>query len=78
MIDLAGVVHIIVWILVAAIIFGLLFYLIQVVGRLFPGEPGQLFIKVANVVLLVLAILVIIGFVLSFATGQPLFKTGQL
>lgn len=73
MISLSAVVSIIVYLLVAAAIFALLYWLINIVGGLFPGEASQLFVKVARVVLAVLAVLVLIGMLLHFTGGSPLF-----
>ncbi len=68
MISLAGAVTLIVYLIVAGLIFWLLWWLINYIG---PPEP---FLKIANVVLAVLAVLVIIGILPSFVGGQPLFR----
>ncbi len=70
MISLSGAVWIIIYILVAGCIYGLLSYLIDVIA---PPEP---FRKVAKVVLLVLAILVIIGILLNLVGvgAGPIFR----
>ncbi len=68
-ISLAGVVQVIVYLLVAACVFGLLLYLINYVGSQFAGaEP---FVKVARIVLVVMAVLVLIGLLLSFTGAIP-------
>ena len=74
MISLTSVVWIILYLLVAAAIFGLLLYLINYVGSQFPG--GEPFIKVARIILVVLGVLVLIGLLLSLISGQPLFRIG--
>ncbi len=71
MISLSGAVGIVVYLLVAAVVFALLFWLIEYVGGQFPGaEP---FVKVARIVLMILAVLVCIGFLVSLTSGRPLF-----
>ena len=78
MLDLQMVVTIVLWLLVAAVIFGLLWWLINIVGGVFEGEASQLFIKVARAVLAVLAVLVLIGVLLAFVSHQPLFRWGSV
>ena len=72
MISLTAVVMIVVYILVAALVFGLLFYLVLYCEKEFPQMP--LFFKIARIALVFLAVLVIIGIVISIAGGTPLFK----
>jgi len=75
MIDLQTVVMIVVYLIVAAIVFGLLFYLVNYVGSQFPGaEP---FIKIARIILVVLAVLVCIGILVSLVSGNPVFRWGH-
>jgi hypothetical protein len=73
MISISTAVTIVVYLLVGALVFGLLYWLVgAVAGVVGPGaEP---FIKVARVILLILAVLVIIGILLSLVGGQPLFR----
>lgn len=68
MISIAGAVSLIVYLIVAGLIFWLLWWLISYVD---PPEP---FKKIANVILAILAVLVIIGLLLSVAGGQPIFR----
>jgi hypothetical protein len=68
MISLSGAVNVVVYLIVAGLIFGLLFWLVSYVGM------PQPFDKVARVVLAVLAVLVLIGLLLSLVTGQPIFR----
>lgn len=68
MIDLASLVHIIITLIVAGLIFYLLNWLIVYVGL---PEP---FLKIARVVLAVFAVLVVVGILLSLAGGVPLFR----
>ncbi len=70
MISLSGAVYIIVYIVVAGLIYFLLNYLIDAVPAPDP------FKKVAKVILLVLGILVCIGFLLSLLNGgvNPVFR----
>lgn len=70
MISLQGAVMIVVYLLVAAVVFGLLWWAVQFVASQFAAPP--LFIKVAKVVL-VLAVLVLINVLLGFA-GHPLVR----
>jgi len=65
-ISIEDAVRIVVYLLVAGIIFGLLWWLVQYIN---PPDP---FKKVANVVLAILAVLVVIGALLSFI-GHPIF-----
>lgn len=74
MISLSGAAMIIVYLLIAAAVFGLLWWLIDVVSGLFPGEPSQMFVKVARVVLIILVILVLLGFLMSLISPQPVFR----
>ena len=67
MISLSGAVTVIVYLLVAGLVFYLLWWLVNYIN---PPEP---FKKVATVVLAVLAVLVAIGILLSLVGGQPLF-----
>jgi hypothetical protein len=64
-ITLQGLVMVVVYLIVAGLVFWLLWWLVGYVGL---PEP---FRKVANVVLAVAAVLVIIGILLSL-TGRPL------
>ena len=68
MISLSGAVTIVLYLIVAGLIFWLLTWLIDYVG---VPEP---FRKVAKIVLAVLAVLVIIGILLSLMGGQPIFR----
>lgn len=68
MISLSAAVSIVIYLVVGGLVLWLLFFLI---GYINPPEP---FKKVANVVLMVLAVLVCIGVLLSFLNGQPMFR----
>ncbi len=68
MISLSGAVSVIIYLVVAGLIFWLLWFLINYIA---PPEP---FRKIANVVLMVLAVLVCIGILLSLVGGQPIFR----
>lgn len=68
MISLSGAVTLIVYLMVAGLVFFLLHWLIGYCG---VPEP---FAKVARIVLAVLAVLVIIGVLISIVNGQPLFR----
>ncbi len=68
MFSLSALVTVIVYLIVAGLVFWLLWWLVGYVGL---PEP---FAKVANIVLAVAAVLVIIGVLLSLAGGQPIFR----
>jgi len=68
MISLSAAVSVILYLVVAGLIFWLLYFLINYIA---PPEP---FRKIANVVLMVLAVMVCIGILLSLVGGQPLFR----
>ena len=68
MISLSAAVTFIVYILVAGLVFWLLNWLISYVG---VPDP---FAKFARVVLAILAVLVIIGALLSVVNGTPIFR----
>lgn len=67
-ISISGAVTVIIYLIVGGLIFWLLWWLIAYVN---PPEP---FKKIANVILAILAVLVIIGILLSVVGGQPLFR----
>lgn len=73
MIDLATVVWLVVYLLIAGAVFGLLIFLINYVASQFPSEPMNLFAKVARIALVVLAVLILIGVLVSIVSGTPLF-----
>jgi hypothetical protein len=68
MISISAAVTVVVYLVVAGLIFSLLWWLVNYVN---PPEP---FKKIANVVLAILAVLVVIGILLSLVGGQPLFR----
>lgn len=67
MISLSAAVWLVVYLIVGGLIFWLLHFLIDYLA---PPEPWH---KVAKVVLMVLAVLVLIGLLLSLVSGRPLF-----
>lgn len=68
MISISAAVTIVLYLIVAGLIFGLLWWLVG-----YCGLP-QPFDKVARVILAILAVFVIIGILLSIAGGTPLFR----
>ena len=72
MISLTGAVTFIVYLLVAGLVFGLLYWLICYCEHEFPGIP--LFFKVARIVLVILAVLILVGLLISVVSGQPVFR----
>ena len=74
MISLSAAVSVIIYLLVAGLIFGLLWFLVNFIGGKVPGPAGQWFVSIAQIVLVVLAVLVLIGILLSMIGGQPLFR----
>lgn len=77
MIDLSNVVWVVVYLLIAGAVFGLLFFLINYIASQFPSEPMNLFAKIARILLVVLAVLVLIGVLVSLIGGTPLFYWGN-
>ncbi len=67
MLSLSALVTVIVYLIVAGLVFWLLWWLISYIA---PPEP---FRKVANVVLAIAAVLVIIGVLLSLVGGKQIF-----
>jgi hypothetical protein len=67
-ISLSAMVMILVYLIVAGLIFGLLWWLIGYCGLPAPFD------RVARVIIAVLAVLVIIGVLLSLVGGQPVFR----
>ena len=69
MISLSGAIYVLVYLCVAGLIFWLLSYALEAIN---PPEP---FHKVARVVLIVLAVVVCIGILLSLLPGgSPIFR----
>jgi hypothetical protein len=68
MISIQGAVTTIMYLIVGGVIFGLLWWLIG-----YCGLP-QPFDKVARVILAILAVMVVIGVLLSFMGGQQIFR----
>ena len=68
MLSLSGAVSIVIYLIVAGLVFWLLTWLID-----YCGIP-QPFAKVAKCVIAVIAVLVIIGVLLGAVSGQPLFR----
>ena len=68
MISISAAVTVVVYLVVAGLIFWLLWWALD---RIAPPEP---FLKIAEVVLILLAVLVAIGILLSLVQGTPLFR----
>jgi hypothetical protein len=68
MISISAAVTVVLYLIIAGLIFGLLWWLIGYCG---VPEP---FNKVARVILAVLAVFVCIGILLSLVGGQPVFR----
>jgi glucan phosphoethanolaminetransferase (alkaline phosphatase superfamily) len=68
MISLSAAVTLIIYLIVAGLIFWLLWWLLNYVA---PPEP---FRKIGNVILAILAVLVVISILLSFVNGASLFR----
>lgn len=75
-ISLSGVVRLIIFLLVAGGVFGLLFWLIKYIGTKVPPESKP-FIDVAQIILVVCAVLVLIGILLSFVGVVPAIRFVQ-
>jgi hypothetical protein len=74
MIDLSSIVHVVLYLLGAGAVFGLLFFLIDYIARRFPGEPMAMFANVAKILLVVLAVLVLIGIIISLMGGPTIIN----
>jgi hypothetical protein len=68
MVSLSGAVAIIMQLVIVGLVFWLLSWLVNYIG---PPEP---FRKIANVILAVLAVVVLIGILISFGGGGPIFR----
>jgi hypothetical protein len=68
MISLSSVVTVVVYLVVAGLVFWLLWWLVNYIA---PPEP---FRKVANVILAILAVVVVCSLLLSMVGGQTLFR----
>lgn len=68
MISIEGAVRVVLYLIVGGLIFWLLWFLINYVN---PPDP---FKKIANVILMILAVLVVIGILLSMVGGVPVFR----
>ncbi len=68
MVSISAAVTTIVYLIVAGLVFSLLWWLVNYTN---PPEP---FKKIATVVLAILAVLVVIGILLSMVSGTPIFR----
>jgi hypothetical protein len=68
MLSLSALVSVLIYIIVAGLIFYLLWWLVGYCGL---PEP---FNKVARIILAVVAVLFLIGLLLSLVNGQPMFR----
>ncbi len=82
MISLQGIVHVVIYLLVAAAILGLLWFLIGFCEKNLGGPPMVynvlrvvFVILVVLILIAILLVLLLIGLLLSFVNGQPLFRT---
>ena len=48
--------------------------LLAFIGGKISGEPGKLFITIGQILLMILAVLVLIGLLLSIYLEKPLFR----
>lgn len=72
MVSLEGIVRVIIYLLVAAAVLGLLWWLIGFCQERIGGPPKVY--DVIRVVFVILVILGLIGLLLSLVSGQPLFR----
>lgn len=72
MVSLSGIVLIVVYLLIAAAVCGLLYWLIGFCESSLGGPP-QIY-AVIRVIFVVLVVLLLIGLLLSFLSSQPLFR----
>lgn len=68
MISLGSLTAVVIYLIVAGLIWWILFWAVRTI------DPPQPFKKVAEVVLVLVVVLVIIGALLSLVSGQPLFR----
>ena len=68
MISISEAVHVVITLIIVGLIFGLCWWLVGYCGLPAPFD------KAARVILAVLAVLVVIGLLLSLVGGQPLFR----
>lgn len=73
MISLEQVVYVIFYLIIAAMIFGLLWIAIIQAGKLFPNEASGPVVRLAQVLLILLAVFVCIAFLLSLL-GHPIIR----
>lgn len=74
MISLSGAVTLLVWLLIAGLVFALLWWLVTFVGGKIGGEGGQKFTAFGQIAVVVLAVLVLIGFLLSLVGGPAFIR----
>lgn len=72
MISISAAINVIIFVLIGGVIFGLLLWLVDYLERKVPFFSPYAW--VARVVLVVVAVLVLIGILLSLATGTPVFR----
>lgn len=72
MVSLSGLVSIVLYLLIAAAVLGLLWFLVGFCEKSIGGPP--MVYAVIRVIFVVLVVLLLIGLLLSFASQQPLFK----
>ncbi len=78
MISLSGVVGIILFLLIAGAVFALLWFLVTFVGgKIAKASPevGGWVVTIGQIVLVILAVLILIGLLLSFVSDKPLFRS---
>ena len=74
-ISLTSVVFFILYLLIAAAVIGLLWWLLGFVGSKIPGPPGQMVTQWGRVIRIVLLVVVLISFLLSLL-GGPSIRVG--
>lgn len=76
MISLTEVVRIIFYLIVAALVFGVLWWVIGAVAKQAAPEGGEssMFVRYARIVLVVLGAMVLIGILLSMVGGVPIVR----
>ena len=72
MISISAAVTLIVYLLIVGMVFGLLLFLINYTAREFPTVAP--FAGAARVILMILAVLVLIGILLSLVGSAPIFR----
>lgn len=73
MVSLSTVAVVILYLIVGALVFGLLYWALNATGSVI-GPGSEPFLKIGKVLLIILAAFVCIGILLSLVSGTPLIR----